>query len=245
MEALYDRIGSNYAIGRRTDPIISSYIFQFLADSDSIVNIGAGAGSYEPSGKNLVAVEPSITMISQRSSGACQVKQAFAESLPFKDGSFSHSMTVLSMHHWSDRKSAFEEVKRVTTKRFIAVTWNPDSDPYWLTQEYFPEIHDIDRLLFPSLDELTSAFPGIRFYPLAIPADCVDGFTAAYWARPHAYLNLEVRSGMSTFNKIENLASGLEKLSMDLNSGCWENRNARLRPLDQLDVGYTVAVWDT
>ncbi len=244
MKALYDKIGKNYSVGRQTDPVIASNIFQFLTGSNSIVNIGAGAGSYEPRSMNLVAIEPSLEMINQRPADASPVIKAFVESLPFEDDSFSHSMTVLSMHHWKDRKVAFGEVKRVTTKRFIAVTWNPSSDPYWLTEEYFPEIHSIDQSIFPSLDELATAFPGMKFYPLPIPANCIDGFTAAYWARPHAYLDPQVRSRMSTFSKIENLYTGLKKLSADLKSDYWEKRYTQLQALNQLDVGYTVAVWD-
>ncbi len=98
-------------------------------------------------------------------------------------------MTVLSMHHWSNRKVAFEEIKRVVSQRFISLTWNPESEPYWLTERYFPEIHNIDRSMFPTLGELEEAFPGITFYSLPIPSDCQDGFTAAYWARPEAYLD--------------------------------------------------------
>ncbi len=244
MEPIYDKIGAGYSIGRKTDPNISSCIDQFLSDSNSIVNIGAGTGSYEPEGKNLVAVEPSIKMINQRPSHAYPVKQAFAENLPFEDASFTHSMTVLSMHHWSDRKAAFDEIKRVTSKRFVAVTWNPDSAPYWLTEDYFPQIHEIDQSIFPSFAELTNSFPGIKFHPLLIPANCADGFTAAFWARPHAYLDDNVRAGMSTFSKIDNLEKGLDKLRADLESGHWRKTNQQIQSLKQLDVGYTIAVWD-
>lgn len=244
MDAVYDKIGEGYSIGRKTDPKISSFLNQFLDGSESILNIGAGAGSYEPIHKNLIAVEPSLEMIRQRPKNSHLVKQAFAEQLPFKDASFSHSMTVLSMHHWSDRNAAFNEIKRVTTNRFIAVTWNPNSEPYCLTKDYFPEIHEIDKSIFPSLDELSNTFAGIKNYPLEIPVGCVDGFTAAYWARTAAYLDSKIRSGMSTFVKINNHDDGLRKLKADLNSGVWQEKNNGIESLSKLDVGYVVAVWD-
>ncbi|MEJ2743690.1 MAG: class I SAM-dependent methyltransferase [Gammaproteobacteria bacterium] len=244
MKAIYDGIGEEYSIGRRTDPTIALFLDRFLSDSNSILNVGAGTGSYEPSNKNLVAVEPSTKMISQRADQAYPVKQAFAENLPFDDASFTHSMTILSMHHWLDRAAAFREIKRVTAKRFVALTWNPDSKPYWLTRDYFPEIYEIDRSIFPSTSELSDTFPGMKYYPLEIPADCIDGFTAAYWARPVAYLDSVVRSGMSTFFKINNLEQGLTALRNDLKSGAWHSRNGYLLELKRLDVGYVVAVWD-
>ena len=244
MQPIYDSIGKHYASARRSDPDIVANIHNFLSNAESILNIGAGTGSYEPKNVRLVAVEPSTEMIKQRQANTAPAIQAFAELLPFKDNSFSHSMTVLSMHHWRDRAAAFDEIKRVTTERFIALTWDPEAAPFWLTEEYFPEIYEIDRSIFPSLKELKRHFPDIHFYPLAIPANCLDGFTAAYWARPEAYLNAKVRAMMSSFSRINNLNDGLEKLKADLQSGFWHQKYAHLLNLKQLDVGYTIAVWD-
>lgn len=244
MKALYDTIGEQYSIGRREDPQIAANIAQFLTNAESILNIGAGTGSYEPHGKNVFAVEPSLTMIEQRAVNAAPVKQASAESLPFPDNHFTHAMTILSMHHWSNRAAAFNEIKRVTTERFIAVTWNPNAEPYWLTAEYFPEIHEIDCAIFPSLDELSTHFTAMSVYPLPIPATCIDGFTAAYWARPHAYLDPSVRASMSTFSKINNLTKGLTQLETDLSTGLWEKNYGRLKQYETLDVGYNIVVCD-
>ncbi|GAA6151505.1 class I SAM-dependent methyltransferase [Pseudoteredinibacter isoporae] len=244
MTALYDHIGTRYSLGRRTDPEIAERIHAHLMTADSILNIGAGTGSYEPQGANLIAVEPSLTMIQQRPSNAHLAKQATAEALPFEDNAFSHGMTVLSMHHWSDRQAAFDEIKRVVRKRFVALTWNPDSKPYWLSERYFPEIHQIDQSIFPTLAELEEAFPGIKFITLPIPANCKDGFTASFWARPEAYLNPEVRASMSTFSKINALESGLQKLEVELNNGFWQTQYGDLRHRSHLDTGYIIAVWD-
>lgn len=231
-------------MGRKTDPVIAARIYRYLNNAASILNIGAGTGSYELSGKPLIALEPSEAMIKQRPAGAYPVKHASAESLPFNTGAFTHAMTVLSMHHWEDREAAFNEIKRVITKRFVAVTWNPQSDRYWLTQDYFPEIHDIDHTIFPTLNELETAFPGIRFYSLPIPSNCIDGFMAAYWSRPYAYLDPQVRQSMSTFSKIQNVDAGIQKLQHELDSGIWHSKYGALLRKDDLDVGYTVAVWD-
>jgi SAM-dependent methyltransferase len=245
IDVLYNKIGRNYSVGRKTDPIIASSIWKYLEGARSILNIGAGTGSYEPTDVNLIAVEPSREMITQRPVGAHEVRQASAESLPFGDAVFTDAMTVLSMHHWKDRKVAFEEIKRVVTRRFVAVTWNPESEMYWLTKDYFPEVHEIDKVIFPDLGELESSFEGIRFYSLPIPSNCIDGFTAAYWARPRAYLDPVIRSGMSTFSKIAHLETGLKKLQHDLDSGVWDSKyGSELRCRNSLDVGYVVAVWD-
>lgn len=244
MEALYDTIGKTYSVGRKEDPSIAATISGYLTGAKRVLNIGAGTGAYEPRGTNLVAVEPSRAMIEQRPVNAAPVKQAFAEALPFKDGAFSHSMTVLSMHHWEDRKAAFSEIKRVTTQRFVAFTWDPASSPFWLTEMYFPAIHEMDTGIFPSLSEIRSAFPSVRFYPVPIPANCLDGFTAAYWARPEAYLEPKVRASMSTFSKIKDVAAGVNKLKQDLATNVWERDYGHLRGLKYLDVGYTLAVWD-
>ncbi|MFK8043610.1 class I SAM-dependent methyltransferase [Congregibacter sp.] len=246
MEAVYDKIGKSYSAGRKADPAVFALLWRHLRGATSLLNIGAGTSSYEPdvSGVEVTALEPSLEMIRQRPVGAAPVTQAIAESLPFGRGAFSHSMTVLSMHHWTDRKAAFAEIKRVTTTRFVAITWDPDAPRYWLTEEYFPEIHDIDSQNFPSLDEIAESFPGVVFVPLEIPADCDDGFTAAYWARPHAYLDPVVRSCMSTFSKMKHAEAGLQKLRDDLNNGLWYRKHGHLQTRDSLDLGYKIAVWD-
>jgi SAM-dependent methyltransferase len=168
MTEIYDIIGKNYAAGRRADPHIAAQIHAHLQNATSVVNIGAGTGSYEPKGVQGMAVEPSVEMISQRPADAFPVLRARAESLPFADKSFSHAMTVLSMHHWADRESAFREIRRVTRERFVAVSWNPQAEPFWLTRDYFPEISQADRMIFPGLRELNAAFPRMAAYPLNI-----------------------------------------------------------------------------
>ncbi len=240
MTPIYDHIGVNYSVNRGTDPEIARQLYAKLLGATRIVNIGAGAGSYEPEDASLVAVEPSAEMISQRKLGAHPVTRAFAEKLPFESDSFSHAMTVLSMHHWENRPSAFHEIERVATEKFVAITWDPKAEPFWLTRDYFPEIHETDTHTFPELDELCEYFDEIKVRPLRVPSNCEDGFLAAFWKRPKAYLSAEVRQSMSTFSKIHSLSEGLRRLADDLESGAWVKANRAILEAPSLDVGYRI-----
>lgn len=240
MTTIYDRIGVNYSVKRCTDPEIARQLHLELLGATRIVNIGAGAGSYEPENASLVAVEPSSKMISQRKPGAHPVKNAFAEELPFEKDSFSHAMTVLSMHHWVDREAAFAEINRVATEKFVAITWDPNADPFWLTRDYFPEIYEIDKCIFPDLEEFSKHFDEVIISPLRIPSNCEDGFLAAFWKRPEAYLSAEVRQSISSFSKIGDLSEGLRNLADDLKSGAWVKQNHAILGAPSLDVGYRI-----
>lgn len=240
MKAIYDKIGMTYSVTRCTDPKIAKQLYAELQGATRIVNIGAGTGSYEPENVELVAVEPSAKMIAQRKDGSYRVEKAFAEKLPFENKCFSHAMTVLSMHHWENRALAFSEINRVATEKFVAITWNPKSDPFWLTRDYFPEIHEMDKPIFPDLEEFKQHFDDVKMKPLQIPSDCKDGFLAAFWKRPDAYLSRQVRQSMSPFSKIKNLSAGLQKLADDLASGAWAKKNHAILGLSSLDVGYRV-----
>ena len=240
MDTIYDDIGSNYSVTRCTDPKIAKQLYSELQGATRIVNIGAGTGSYEPENVELVAVEPSSKMISQRKIGSHRVEKAFAEKLPFENSSFSHAMTVLSMHHWENRELAFSEINRVVTEKLVAITWDPKSDPFWLTRDYFPEIYEMDKRIFPELEELNEYFVEVKISPLLIPSDCKDGLLAAFWKRPEAYLNSKVRQSTSPFSKIKNLSEGLQKLEDDLASGIWAKNNYTILSSKSLDVGYKV-----
>jgi SAM-dependent methyltransferase len=238
MEAIYDDIGVHYSVTRCTDPRIAGQLFSKLQGATRIINIGAGTGSYEPENIELVAVEPSSKMISQRKNSSHRVEQAFAEKLPFENDGFSHAMTVNSMHHWENRALAFAEINRVTTDKFVAISWDPESDPFWLTRDYFPEIFEMDKGIFPEMEELNEHFSEVVITPLAIPADCKDGLLAAFWKRPEAYLSEKVRQSTSPFSKIKYLAEGLKKLEDDIASGAWAKNNHAILNATSLDVGY-------
>jgi len=239
--ALYDTIGRNYAEARRPDPRIASAIQAALGDATSVANIGAGAGSYEPLDRDVIAIEPSEVMIRQRPAGAAPCIQGSAEALPLETASVDAAMAILTIHHWSDLELGLSEMARVARKRAILFTWVPDAAPFWLTEDYFPEIVANDRKIFPSADTLTRMLARLigpaRMLPVLIPHDCTDGLLCAYWRRPEAYLSAKIRSAMSAFARID-AEAGLAKLQADLSSGRWAERNKHLLELDSMDWGY-------
>ena len=240
MKATYDQIGINYAQKRKSDPRIAAQILDRLQGVEKILNIGAGTGSYEPANMDLVALEPSLEMIKQRSADAHPVIQGVAESLPFEDNSFSHALTILSMHHWKNQAKAFQEINRVVTDQFIAVSWNPKSTGFWFTRDYFPEIVEMDQHTFPSIELFEQHFNDVKVEPLLIPEDCVDGFLAAYWKRPEAYLDQNVRNSISSFSKLDHIEERLQRLETDIKSGAWHQQNQTILHQSELDAGYII-----
>lgn len=240
--AIYDRIGQGYRRHRQPDPRIAALVRDALGDARSVVNVGAGAGSYEPTDREVVAVEPSETMIAQRPQGSAPVVQASAESLPFADGSFDASMAILTIHHWGDRSRGLGELRRVARRRVVILTHLPDAAPFWLTDDYVPEITAMDRGIFPSIADIEATLGPARVSAVPVPHDCIDGFLGAYWRRPEAYLDPAVRASISGFAKLPSTDDGVERLRADLASGAWERRNGSLRGLASLDLGYRLVV---
>jgi len=243
--APYDRIGQGYTSTRRSDPRIAAAILDALENARSVLNVGAGAGAYEPSGGSVVAVEPSWHMIQQRARGASPAVQASAEALPFKAKAFDAALAVLTLHHWSDWRSGLREMRRTAT-RLVVFMFDPAvvARRFWLTEVYFPEIAELDRGRSPSVAEVAAELDPCRVEPIAIPHDCVDGFLAAYWRRPEAYLDPAVRAGMSGFARLDEavVARGVARLAADLASGAWESRFGGLRSRNTLDTGYRLVV---
>jgi SAM-dependent methyltransferase len=241
--ALYDSIGRSYAGFRRPDLRIASAIDAALGDAVSVVNIGAGTGSYEPLSRTVLAVEPSEVMMRQRPTEAAPCLQGSAEALPLETASVDAAMAVLSAHHWTDLERGLGEMARVARKRAVLLTWVPDTAPFWLTKDYFPEIAANDRTIFPSSVALTAILERIigpvHMAPVPIPHDCTDGLLCAYWRRPESYLSAEIRSAVSAFARID-VDAGLTRLRTDLSSGRWAERNGHLLTLDTLDVGYRI-----
>ncbi len=241
--ALYDSIGHGYARQRPPDPRIAAAVDAALGDATSVVNIGAGTGSYEPSGRTVLAVEPSEVMIRQRPAGAVPCLRGRAEALPLDSDSVDAAMAILSIHHWTDLARGLAEMARVARKRVVLLTWVPDAAPFWLTRDYFPQMAGDDRSLFPETAALVAmlerSIGPTHVVPVPVPHDCTDGFLCAYWRRPEAYLNAEVRSAMSSFARID-AEAGLERLRADLSSGRWAQRNHDLLALDALDLGYRI-----
>jgi SAM-dependent methyltransferase len=241
MAELYDAIGQGYNVHRRPDPRIASAIVEALGPVDTVVNVGAGAGSYEPRDRRVVAVEPSRAMIGQRRPGSAPVVQASATALPFRAAAFDAALAVLTVHHWPDRARGLAELTRVA-RRVAILTWDPASSGFWLVDDYFPEIVVIDRPIFPALDELRRLLGPIEVRPLPVPHDCTDGFLGAYWRRPHAYLDAGVRGAISTFSKLGPIDGALARLERDLADGAWAQRHGHLLARTELDLGYRLIV---
>ena len=238
---LYDSIGRTYSDRRESDPRIAAAIEAAITGCDSILNVGAGTGSYEPASKSLVAIEPSRTMIAQRPRGAAPVVQGFAESLPFRDGSFDAVLGILTLHHWKDMEKGFSECRRVARSRVVFFTIDFDvCARFWLF-EYLPELI-IDRDIFPSVERYADFFESVELMPVPIPADCRDGFLGAYWKRPRAYLDPLVRAGISTFSRIGDVGANLSRLEADIDSGVWERRNSDLQLRSTLELGYRLVI---
>jgi SAM-dependent methyltransferase len=239
--ALYDRIGEGYAAARRGDPRLAAIIERALGAAERVVNVGAGTGNYEPSGRQVTAVEPSAEMIRQRPPGAAPVVQASAEALPFADDSFDAAMATLTVHHWSDQRQGLAEMRRVATGPVVVLTFEPGHPGTWLG-DYLPAIRALDATQAPPLALYREALGPIDVMPVPIPHDCADGFLYAYWRRPEAYLNPAVRAASSTFHVLPDLDAGLAKLAEDLASGAWHARYGDVLEQDAYDAGYRLVV---
>jgi Methyltransferase domain len=225
MATAYDWIGRGYTLTRQPDPRIAAMITEALGDVRSVVNVGAGAGSYEPAQIAVVAVDPSIEMIRQRPIGSAPAVLARVESLPFRSRSFDAALALLTIHHWTSIAAGLTELRRVATRRVVILTCDPAcSDRFWLASHYLPEIIDLDRRQLPTLGRLEEWLGEIEIREVPIPRDCKDGFQGAFWQRPEAYLDPAVRRGISAFAKLPSDAvdRGLGRLSEDLRSGRWE-----------------------
>lgn len=232
--------GLNYAELRRPDPRIAAAIELALGDATTVLNIGAGTGSYEPSDREVTPVEPSIEMIRKRSPLAAKAIQAGADDLPFADDSFDAAMAILTVHHWPDIGAGLREVRRVTHGKIVLLTFDPTFRP-WLT-EYLPELAALDDVRIPAMSSYERWLGAVQISPLLVPHNCTDGFLYAYWRRPEAYLDPRIRSGSSSFWAIGDVEEGLQKLRLDLATGEWERRHAELLKLDEYDAGYRIVV---
>lgn len=241
MTALYDVIGVGYADLRKPDPRIALAIRQALGDAKTVLNVGAGAGSYEPEDLAVTALEPSAEMIRQRAPGAARAITGVAEDLPFPDDSFDAAMAVLTIHHWTDAEAGLAEMKRVARKRVVILTFDPNASYFWLA-DYIPALIELDKAIMPPLALYERAFPSVRFEPVAIPHDCTDGFLGAYWRRPAAYMEPRVRAAISSFAKITAVSDALAQLRADLESGRWDERYGHLRGQEALDIGYRLVI---
>jgi len=241
MTASYDRIGINYSQLRKPDPRSATAVESALGTARTVLNVGAGTGSYEPADPQVTALEPSLEMIRQRGARSAPAVQGYAEQLPFADGSFDASMAILTVHHWRDKQKGLQEMRRVTRGRIVLLTFDPSHRGAWLN-DYFPELVALDEAQMPGLSDYARWLGSLEILPVLVPHDCTDGFLHAYWRRPAAYLDPLIRSGSSSFWAIRNVEEGLRELQEDIESGEWERRHSRLLTLDAYDVGYRLLI---
>jgi SAM-dependent methyltransferase len=242
----YDASRAAYTATRRTDPRIAAFIERALGDARTVVNVGAGAGSYESPDREVIAIEPSATMRAQRSPDAAEAIDAQAEALPLEDASVDAGMAILTLHHWSDPLKGLRELRRVARGPVVVLTFDPAAaDSLWLVRDYLPELAAIDRARFPTIEETIDALGGnASVERVPIPHDCRDGFLGAFWRRPERYLEPAVRPGISTFGELDPavLERGLERLRNDIDSGAWRRRYGGLLALEELDIGYRLLI---
>jgi SAM-dependent methyltransferase len=241
MSALYDTIGVDYSSLRRPDPRIAKAIHAHLEGTASVLNVGAGAGSYEPTHLKVTAVEPSAAMIRQRREGEAVVVQAVAEALPFGDEFFDASMAILTVHHWSDIRKGLREMRRVTRGKIIILTFDPLASNFWLL-DYLPELGTLDQQQMPGIIDFEAVLGPVQRIAVPIPHDCTDGMLCAYWRRPSAYLDPKVRRSMSSFWMIGDVTESLRRLEDDLQSGEWERKHSYLLDRESCDFGYHLVV---
>lgn len=236
----YDLLGRGYARARRPDPRIAKRIEEGLGEARTVLNVGAGTGSYEPADREVTAVEPAAEMIAQRAADAAPVVQASAEALPFDDDSFDAAMAVLTAHHWTDLETGLDEMWRVSRDRIVIVTFDSESlAKLWIARDYFPEMLGLKRRAGATSSALAQLLPGATVSAIPVPRDCTDLFFAALWARPELLLDEEVLRPMWVWQSISEEARehGREQLEADLGSGLWDERHGHLRDEPELDVG--------
>lgn len=228
----YERGGAGYSSHRRADPRIAALIADALGDARSVVNVGAGAGSYEPAGRTVLAVEPSASMRAQRPAGAAPVVDAVAGALPLADDAVDAAMATVTIHQWPDAEQGLRELRRVARDRVVILTFDGSAqDRFWLV-DYAPEVIETERRRYPAIDTVCATLGGrCDVLDVEIPIDCTDGFTEAFYARPEMFLDPAVRASQSAWGFVPAAAvdRAVAALGADLESGRWDERYGHLR----------------
>ena len=228
----YETHGQGYASVRRADPRIATHVAAALDAGRSVINIGAGAGSYEPTDRYVAAVEPSKSMRSQRPATAVPAIDATAEALPFDDDTFDAALAAITIHQWHDLDQGLCELRRVSRGPVVILTFDGDAlDRLWLA-EYAPELIAAERRRYPTIDHITSVLGGSsKVSTVSIPADCTDGFTEAFYARPERFLDPAVRASQSAWGFVDEhaITRTVDALRRDLTNGTWDKRHGHLR----------------
>jgi SAM-dependent methyltransferase len=238
----YERIGRGYARTRREDPRWARRIHFALGDARTVVNVGAGAGSYEPRDRYVIAIEPSDVMAAQRPPGLPPAIRATAAELPLRDQSVDAAMAILTVHHWDEQQEpGVRELRRVARGAVVILTYDAAvSGQMWLMTDYLPEVARLDDRIFPRIELLASWLGGsTRVDTIEIPADTPDWMLGSFWAHPERVLDPAARAATSGFARME--PSIVERVTdavrRDLESGAWDRRHGYLRELESFDVG--------
>jgi SAM-dependent methyltransferase len=243
----YDEIGRAYATTRREDPRLAARIAAALGDARTVVNVGAGTGSYEPRDRHVIAIEPSDVMAAQRPRELAPALRGFAHELPLRDASVDAAMAVLTIHHWDEhRERGVRELRRVATGPVVILTCDPEvSGAMWLVKDYFPELDELDRRSFPAPAQLAAWLGGTpRIEVVPVPRDVVDWSLMSFWAHPERVLDPAARNATSGFARmpaavIDRVVAAVRR---DLADGTWDARHGHLRALDAYDAGLRMIV---
>jgi len=245
--AHYDRIGQGYTLTRKEEPRFREIIAAALGHARTVVNVGAGAGSYEPRDRHVVPIEPSDVMAAQRPRDLAPAVRAFAEALPLRDDAVDAAMSVLSLHHWDEgRERGVREMRRVAMGPVVILTCDPEvSGAMWLMADYLTEVAELDRRIFPSMAQLSSWLGGVtRVEPVPVPRDCRDWMLMSFWAHPERVLDASARNATSGFARMsaQVVARVVAAVRCDLEDCTWDARHEHLRKLDEYDAGLRLVV---
>jgi SAM-dependent methyltransferase len=242
----YERHGRTYAAHRRADPRIAARIHEALGDARTVLNVGAGAGSYEPEDRWVLAVEPSATMRTQRPAGAAPAIAARAEALPLDDGAVDAAMACVTIHHWESPEAGLAELRRVARGPVVIFTFELDYLPAW-QHEFLREAVAQELPRFPAIDDVAAALGGsTRVERIPTPGDCTDGFFEAFWRAPEALLDPAVRSAQSVWALVEPEVEQriVERLAAALDSGAWDAEHGHLREQEELQGALRLVISD-
>jgi len=244
-DADYGIIGKGYALIRQPDPRIARQFHAALGDATTVLNVGAGAGSYEPLDRAVTAIEPSASMRAERPPHLSRAIDATANHLPFPDDTFDASMASVTVHQWPDLEKGLGEMRRVTTGPVVILTFDPTPPEHWWLIDYAPELFEVEARRMPQIDRIGAALGGsTEVQTVMIPTDSTDGFGQAFFGRPERVLDPEVRRAMSAWSFLDPrlVESITEKLSSDLASGAWDEKYGEFRDLTEFDGGMRLVV---
>ncbi|MGV8997816.1 MAG: class I SAM-dependent methyltransferase [Parvibaculaceae bacterium] len=241
----YEAGGTGYAMVRQTDPRVAAQVHAALGDARSVLNVGAGAGSYEPLDRHVVALEPAAAMRAQRPRHLAPAVRGVAGALPFDDGAFDAAMAMMTVHQWPELQQGLAEMRRVTRGPVVVMSADGATlGDFWLG-DYVPELFVAEAKRMPPLEAICEGLGGrTRIEIVPVPVDCVDGFCQAFYARPERMLDPQVRAAQSSWGFIDKALETrfVERLTDDLASGAWDERYGTMRTMPSFDGSLRMVV---